>query len=571
MDSGTLGCTKRSKVRSEARIGPQSLPYGFLNEIMDHPCSDEGPKSDRMGCTKFNEECTKFNEGCTKFCEGCTKGSIVSSKVGIGSQSLPYGFQNEIMNHPCSDGGPESNRFGCTKFNERCTKFCEGCTKGSKVRFEVGVGPQSLPYGFQNEIMDHPCSDGDLRNNKIGCTKFNERYTKFCERCTKGSKMGVPEAIGWDVQKFNEECTKFNEGCTKFCEGCTKGSKSCFEMRVKEAIGFGCTKFNEECTKFCEGCTKGSKVRFKVGIGPQSLPYEFLNEIVDHPCSDGGPESDRIGCIKFNEGCSKFCEGCTKGSKVRFKAGIGPQSLSYGFLNEIMGHPCSDGGPESDTIGCTKFNEGCTKFCEECTKGSKVCFEVGIGPQTLSYGFKNEIMDHPCSDRGPISNRIGCTKFWEGYTKGCKVRFKVGIGPQSLPYRFLNEIMDHSCSDGGPEGDRIGCTKFNEGCTKFNEGCTKFNEECTKFNEECTKFCEECTKGSKVRFKVGIGPQSLSYGFLNEIMDHPCSDGGTGSDRIGCTKFNGRCTKFCEGCTKGSKVAFRGGDQPPITFSWVSK
>ena len=33
-----------------------------------------------------------------------------------------------------------------------------------------------------------------------------------------------------------------------------------------------------------------------------------------------------------------------------------PQSLSYEFLNEIMGHPCSDGAPRSDRIGCTKFN-----------------------------------------------------------------------------------------------------------------------------------------------------------------------------------------------------------------------
>ena len=28
------------------------------------------------------------------------------------------------------------------------------------MRFEVGIGPQSLPYGFQNEIIDHPCLDG---------------------------------------------------------------------------------------------------------------------------------------------------------------------------------------------------------------------------------------------------------------------------------------------------------------------------------------------------------------------------------------------------------------------------
>ena len=114
-------------------------------------------------------------------------------------------------------------------------------------------------------------------------------------------------------------------------------------------------------------------MRSKVGIGPQSLSYGFLNEIMDHPCSDGGPENDRIGCTKFNEGCTKFCEGSTKGSKVRSEVGISPKSLSYGFLNEIMDHPCLDGGPRSNRIGCTKFNEGCTK-------GSKVRFAVGIGP-----------------------------------------------------------------------------------------------------------------------------------------------------------------------------------------------
>ena len=61
-----------------------------------------------------------------------------------------------------------------------------------------------------------------------------------------------------------------------------------------------------------------------------------------------------------------------------------------------------------------------------------------------------------------------------------------------------------------------------------------------------TEFCEECTKGWKVRSEVGIDPQALSYGFQNEIMDYPYSNGGPRSDRIGCTKFNEGCTKFCE-------------------------
>ena len=101
-----------------------------------------------MGCTKFNKGCTKFCEECTRFCERCTKGSKVHFKMRIDPQSLPYGFQNEIMDHPCSDKGPESNRIGCTKFYEECTKFSKTC-------FEVGIGHESLPfYGFANEIMD---------------------------------------------------------------------------------------------------------------------------------------------------------------------------------------------------------------------------------------------------------------------------------------------------------------------------------------------------------------------------------------------------------------------------------
>ena len=81
---------------------------------------------------------------------------------------------------------------------------------------------------------------------------------------------------------------------------------------------------------------------------------------------------------------------------MRSEVGIGPKSLCYGFLNEIMPHPLSDRGLGITRLGCTKFNEGCTKFCEEFTKGPKVHSEVGIDPQSLSYGFLNEIMDHPC-------------------------------------------------------------------------------------------------------------------------------------------------------------------------------
>ena len=105
-------------------------------------------------------------------------------------------------------------------------------------------------------------------------------------------------------------------------------------------------------------------MRSQVGIGPQKLSYIFLNEIMDHSYSDGGPRSDKIEC-------TKFFEACTKGSKVCSEVGMGPQSFSYGFLNEIMNHPCSDGGLGSDRIGCTKLNDGCNKYCEGCTKCSE--------------------------------------------------------------------------------------------------------------------------------------------------------------------------------------------------------
>ena len=101
------------------------------------------------------------------------------SEVGMSPQSLSYGFLNEIMDHPCSDEGPERYRIGCTKFNEGCTKICEGCTKGLKMRSEVGIGPKSLYYGFLNEITAHPRSDGDLGITRLGCTKFNEDVPNF--------------------------------------------------------------------------------------------------------------------------------------------------------------------------------------------------------------------------------------------------------------------------------------------------------------------------------------------------------------------------------------------------------
>ena len=38
---------------SEVGIGPRSFYYGFLNEIMDHPCSDRVPKAIQLDVPNF--------------------------------------------------------------------------------------------------------------------------------------------------------------------------------------------------------------------------------------------------------------------------------------------------------------------------------------------------------------------------------------------------------------------------------------------------------------------------------------------------------------------------------------
>ena len=63
----------------------------------------------------------------------------------------------------------------------------------------------------------------------------------------------------------------------------------------------------------------------------------------------------------------------------------------------------------------------------------------------------------------------------------------------------------------------------------------------------CTKFNEECTKGPKMRSEVRIDPQSLTYESLNEIMDNPCLNGGSefvGSDVPNLMKDIPRVPKY---------------------------
>ena len=123
-------------------------------------------------------------------------------------------------------------------------------------------------------------------------------------------------------------------------------------------------------------------MRFDVGIGPQSLPYGLLKEIMDHPCLDGGPRSNKIGC-------TKFCEGYTKGSKVHSKVEINPQSLPYGLLKEIMDHLCSDGGvPEAKGSDVPNLMKDVPNFVEDVPKVPKCVSRWGSAPNYFLIGSK---------------------------------------------------------------------------------------------------------------------------------------------------------------------------------------
>ena len=102
-----------------------------------------------------------------------------------------------------------------------------------------------------------------------------------------------------------------------------------------------------------------------------------------HPCSDGGPGIIMLGCTKFNGGCTKFCEGCTKGSKV----GIDPKSFCYGFLNEIMAHPCSDGSAGSTSSDLPNFMKDLPNFVKNVPRVQKCVLKWGSTPNHFVMGL----------------------------------------------------------------------------------------------------------------------------------------------------------------------------------------
>ena len=74
-------------------------------------------------------------------------------------------------------------------------------------------------------------------------------------------------------------------------------------------------------------------------------------------------------------------------------------------------------------------------------KGPKMLSEAGIGPKSLCFRFLNEIVAHPWLEEGPGITRIGCTTFCEGFTKGPKMRSEVGSTPNHFVMGFLKKLQ----------------------------------------------------------------------------------------------------------------------------------
>ena len=72
---------------------------------------------------------------------------------------------------------------------------------------------------------------------------------------------------------------------------------------------------------------------------------------------------------------------------MRFKVGIGPQSLCYGFLNEIMTHPCSDGGPGSTSSDVPNLMKDVPNFVKDVPRVSKCVLRWELAPKYFLMAF----------------------------------------------------------------------------------------------------------------------------------------------------------------------------------------
>ena len=72
---------------------------------------------------------------------------------------------------------------------------------------------------------------------------------------------------------------------------------------------------------------------------------------------------------------------------MRSKVGIDPQSLSYGFLNEIMDHPCLEGVPEVIGSDVPNLMKDVPNLMKDVPRVPKCILRWGSTPNHFFMGF----------------------------------------------------------------------------------------------------------------------------------------------------------------------------------------
>ena len=76
---------------------------------------------------------------------------------------------------------------------------------------------------------------------------------------------------------------------------------------------------------------------------------------------------------------------------MRSEVGIDPKSLCYGFLNEIIAHPCSDGGPKSLGSDVPNLMNDVPNFLKNVPRVPKCEPKWGSAPNNFVMGFKMKL------------------------------------------------------------------------------------------------------------------------------------------------------------------------------------
>ena len=102
-------------------------------------------------------------------------------------------------------------------------------------------------------------------------------------------------------------------------------------MGVSESVRSDVPNLMKDVPNFVKDVPRVQKYVPEVGIVPKSLCYGFLNEIVAHPCSNGSLGIIRLGCTKFNEDVPNYLKDVPRVPKCDPKWGLVPNHFVMGF------------------------------------------------------------------------------------------------------------------------------------------------------------------------------------------------------------------------------------------------